>query len=131
MLTPPTPTTIKPTPYSSSEVNTLNVHPQVFISSDILDADDLYELQELGCSAGLSIQYQLTQAELGWLKFVKGRYAIADYISSNMTESGVLTINAYQLTEAMEADCGGAGKAVMLSDGTALQRICFWLYSPD
>ncbi len=98
-------------------------------SADILAADDLYTLQEEFCSYGQAFTYQLTESELGWLDFVRGRYSIADWIDDN-SEGDLLTFNcAEEMSRALDDDCEGFGKAVCLSDDTALQKLFFWMYS--
>jgi len=98
-------------------------------SEEILNTDELYDIQELVCSHGESIEYELTEDENQWLDFVRGRYSIADYIDGN-TEDGIFTIDN-DVSRVMDDDCGGMGKAVCLSDHTALQRILFWVYSEE
>lgn len=98
---------------------------KVYTSEEILEADELYEIQEK-----CVIKYEMTEAELQWLDFVKGRYTIADYLLDNLEENTV-SIDALDVSNALDADCEGFGKAVMLSDDTALQRILFWIYQPS
>jgi hypothetical protein len=101
-----------------------------FNSDQILQADDLYNLQDTFASSGIPFQYEMTEAEIGWLQFVKGRYCIADWILANL-EANVLTFNCpFELSEALIGD-GMAPKAVCLSDDTALQRLFFWLADSD
>lgn len=69
-------------------------------------------------------QYRLTDAELGWLKFVSGRYAIADHIRENLVDD-VYTVDLHGMSEALEDD-GMFPKAVCLSDDTVLQSIFFY-----
>ncbi len=69
-------------------------------------------------------KYRLTDAELGWLKFVSGRYAIADHIKDNLTDD-VYTVDLQGMSEALEDD-GMFPKAVCLSDDTVLQSIFFY-----
>ena len=69
-------------------------------------------------------QYRLTDAELGWLKFVSGRYAIADHIQENLVDD-VYTVDLEGMSEALEDD-GMFPKAVCLSDDTVLQSIFFY-----
>ena len=69
-------------------------------------------------------QYRLTEAELSWLRFVLGRYAIADHIRKNLVD-GVYTVDLHGMSEALEDD-GMFPKAVCLSDDTALQAIFFY-----
>jgi len=102
---------------------------KIYNSDEILNMDDLYGIQERVSSFGLSIQYQLTKGESKWVDFVRGRYSIADYIDNNTDENDILTIDN-DVSGAMDSDNGGAGKAVCLSDETALQKILFWVYSP-
>ena len=99
----------------------------IYKSDYILSLDDLYDIQEQVCCFGSSIQYQLTDDELGWLDFIRGKYCIADYIADNMTDDGVVTIDN-DISKSLDDDCGGWGKATMLSDDTALQKLIFWVY---
>jgi len=69
-------------------------------------------------------KYRLTDDELGWLDFVRGRYAIADHLIDNMVD-GVYTMDVYGLGEALD-ETGMFPKAVCLSDDTALQAIFFY-----
>jgi len=69
-------------------------------------------------------QYRLTDEELGWLDFVRGRYCIADHLDENI-ESGVYTVDTIGLGEAMEDD-GMFPKIVMLSEDSVLHRIAFF-----
>lgn len=99
---------------------------KTYTSAEILASDDLYDIQEQVCSYGAEIKYQMTDGELGWLDFVRGKYAIADWIDDQM-EGTVLTIDD-SLSQALDDDCKGWGKATCLSDDTALQKIFFWCY---
>jgi hypothetical protein len=77
-------------------------------------------------------QYKLTEDELGWLKFVSGRYSIADHIIDNI-DGDVYTVDSYEMSKALNDD-GMFPKAVCLSDETTLQSIFFYsagLYSED
>jgi hypothetical protein len=69
-------------------------------------------------------KYRLTEDELHWLDFVRGRYSIADHIDQNMTD-GVYTLDTHGLGEALD-ETGMFPKAVCLSDDTALQAIFFY-----
>jgi len=69
-------------------------------------------------------QYRLTDAELGWLKFVSGRYVIADHIRENLVD-GVYTVDIDGMSEALDDD-GMHPKAICLSDDTVLQSIFFY-----
>ena len=69
-------------------------------------------------------KYLLTDDELGWLDFVRGRYAVADHLINNMVD-GVYTMDVYGLGEALD-ETGMFPKAVCLSDDTALQAIFFY-----
>jgi len=103
---------------------------KIYTSKEILKADDLYEIQENVCSFGLAIKYQLTDSEIGYMGFVHSKYSIADYLFYNSDNDGILTIDgSKELSKALDKDCQGFGKAVMLSDDTALQKLFFWLYS--
>ena len=69
-------------------------------------------------------RYRLTDGELGWLEFVRGRYSIAEHIIDNL-EDGIYTVDLYGMSEALEGD-GMFPKAVCLSDDTVLQSIFFY-----
>ena len=69
-------------------------------------------------------QYRLTDDELGWLKFVSGRYSIADHIIDNLSVD-VYTVDIQGMSEALEDD-GMFPKAICLSDDTVLQSIFFY-----
>ena len=98
-------------------------------SSEILAAEDLYTIQEKFCCCGQTFSYQLTESELGWLDFVRRKYSIADWIDENRN-GDILTFDCPEnMSKALDEDCENAGKAVCLSDDTALQKLFFWLYS--
>jgi len=69
-------------------------------------------------------QYRLTDGELGWLDFVRGRYCIADHLDQNI-ESGVYTVDTMGLGQAMMDD-DMFPKIVMLSEDSVLHRIAFF-----
>jgi hypothetical protein len=69
-------------------------------------------------------RYRLTDDELIWLDYVRGRYAIADHLDENMVDD-VYTMDSIGLGEALE-ETGMFSKAVLLSDDTALQAIFFY-----
>lgn len=119
-------------------------HPR-YTSEDILSNEDIwmYEIPEKVSCFGSPIEYVLTDGEWGWMNFVEGKYSIHDYIMENLEWVDpddpealdlipVLTITcADELSRALDADCGGAGKAACLADDTALQAIFFSLYQED
>lgn len=95
-------------------------------SEQILKMDDLYDLQDAFGSSGIPFKYELTDAEIGWLNHIRGKYSIADYIDERL-EGNILTFtDPTTLTEVLEGD-GIENKAVMLSNDTALQKIFFWV----
>ena len=97
-------------------------------STAILEAEDLYELQDNFCSLGISFKYRMTEGELGWLDFVRGKYSIADWITENL-DGDILTFDDVEsMSQALDDDCRGWGKATCLSDETALQKLFFWTY---
>ena len=99
----------------------------IYKSEDILNKDELYDLQDKLCCSGIPVKYQLTEEELGWAKFIRGKYCIADYIFDNIDANNVLTLNdSAELNEILSGD-GINNKAVMLDDSTALQKLFFWL----
>lgn len=104
---------------------------KLYNSEEVLASEDLYTIQEAVCSTCIGIKYQLTESELGWMDHIRGKYSIVDYVDRN-TENGILTISdAHELSVALDHDCRGAGKAIMLADDTALQKIFFWCYDEE
>jgi len=100
---------------------------KIYTSDEIL-RDDLYQLQDDACS-GIPIKYQLTDPEIQWVNYITGKYCIADYIRDASDFDYLLTIDDIEtLSKALDDDCKNFGKAVMLSDESALQKIFFWLY---
>lgn len=73
------------------------------------------------------VDYKLTESELGWLDFVRGRYGIADYIDDNTDEDGYTRFDATEFSPILDGD-GMGYKAVCLSDDTSLQRVFFHGY---
>jgi hypothetical protein len=103
----------------------------VYISEEILKSEDLYDLCDMA-SSGIPIHYRMTEEEIGWFNFIRGKYSITDYIRRNTSDNFVLTIDDIEeMSKYLDYDCKGWGKAVMLSDETALQRIFFWLYQEE
>lgn len=104
---------------------------KTYTEQQILDDD--YFNDDFGIYGG--ILYKLTDAENQWVDFVRGRYSIADYIDQNTdADTGLTLFDSYGITiergfsAALDDDCKGAGKAVCLSDDTALQKIFFYGY---
>ena len=80
-----------------------------------------------------TIKYQLTKDELYWLHTVHDKYHVPEYLFMNMLSkddkfAGIVTLVQPSMSTALDDDCKGAGKAVMLSDDTALQAIFFYGY---
>lgn len=104
-----------------------------FTSQEILSElakDDDFFLFDDAFSCCEKVEYKLTEAENGWLDFVRGRYSIHDYIVDNTDENGVTSFDPYEFSPILDDD-GMAGKAVCLSDDTALQAIFFYGYRED
>ena len=98
-----------------------------YTSSEILAENEFPAwADDFGTHGG--IKYKLTLKEYGWLKFVRGRYSIADYIDANTDKYGVSIFDMFEFSKALDDDCKGFGKAVCLSDDTALQKIFFYGY---
>jgi len=85
--------------------------------------------------------YELTAWEIEWLEFTHSKYAIADYLGNlyrnKLIESGLnnddnksIYIDFWEASRAMNED-DSAGKAVMLSDKTALQALLWMNYIED
>ena len=101
---------------------------KIYNSTEILNNEDLYELQDSFSSIGTPFKYQLTEGEIGWAKFNKGKYCINDFVLKNTDEKNILTFDCpFELSEALVND-DSPNKAVMLSDETALQKLFFWLH---
>ena len=99
---------------------------KIYSSKEILEMDELYELQDTFLSGGCPFQYEMTDGEIEYLSFVRGRYCIADWIDKNL-DGTILTFDSpFSLSKAINDD-GMPNKAVMLSDDTALQKLIFWL----
>ena len=102
---------------------------KIYNSEKILNSEDLYELQDSFSSSGTPFKYQLTDGEIEWAKFNKGKYCINDFVLSNTDENNILSFDCpFEMSEAIYSD-GCEPKAVMLSDDTALQKLFFWLYN--
>jgi hypothetical protein len=103
---------------------------KIYTSDEIL----AMETEEV-CSLGeIPITYQLTEGEWEWVLFTKGKYCIADYVLQHVyvvpeTDEKQVTMDSYHFSESMDGDNKGAGKATMLSDDSALQRIFFCCYT--
>lgn len=78
------------------------------------------------------IDYKLSEGEKQWLKFVTNRYSIADYIIKNTNyDTGYTRFYPLEFSKILDEDCKGFGKAVCLSDETALQAIFFYGYNEN
>ena len=113
----------------------------IYTSKQVLelfhDDECMYELQfESGYC-----HYELTAGEIEWLEFIHDKYAIADYLGNlycnALIESGLnnddnksICIDFWEASRAMNED-DSAGKAVMLSDKTALQALLWMNYIED
>lgn len=99
-----------------------------YTSTQILESDDLYALIEQD-----SFTYTLTHGEWRWVEFTKHAYAIAQHIwdSSEEQDNGsmLLTTSAYEISDQLNLD--SVDRAPMLSEETALQKICWWSYQED
>jgi len=92
--------------------------PQEVLNNPELTQDAMNHCGEL--------TYEMTDGEIDWVNFIKGKYSIADYILKRMVDN-VVTIDM-DFSKSLDDDCEGAGKAVMLSDDSALQSIFFYNY---
>lgn len=77
---------------------------------------------------GGRFEYQLTESELGWVDWIGDRYAIAKLIADNISEAGVVTLEPYEVSEALSAD--GVDRAPCLSEDTQLARL-IWYIGPE
>ena len=79
-----------------------------------------------------TFQYQLTDGELGWLRWIGERYEIASYLWSVLevddNDTGTVTIDVLDVSDALTAD--GVDSAPCLSDDTQLQRL-IWYIGPN
>ena len=102
----------------------------IFTSKDVLK--DPVMIQDYLSLHG-SVKYELTKEEIKWLNFISGRYAIADYLWDNCLPENddhkvIIDLDPLKFSSALDQDCDGFGKAVMLSDDSALQVIFFYNY---
>ena len=104
---------------------------EIYTSEEILGCEDLYCLQDTFCSSGIPFIYLMSSGEMGWLDFIRNKYSIADWIDSHSIEGALIFNDMYSMSKALDDDCNGLGKAVMLSDCTALQKLFFWLYDEN
>lgn len=76
------------------------------------------------------LTYEITPGELLWMAWIRGKYSIEEYLRTRLIligkKAGVKIDNDF--SKALDEDCKGAGKAVMLSDDSALQMIFFYNY---
>ena len=99
----------------------------IYTSKQIIESEDLYELQDTFSSSCTQFKYKITEGEIQWAKFNKGKYSINDWVLNNIDKEGFLVFNCpFELSECLQND-GIDHKAVMLSDETALQKLFFWL----
>lgn len=110
---------------------------KIYTSKEVLklfhDENGMYEL-----CFDRYCHYELTEGEIEWLEFTHKKYSIADYIgklyrnaliTSGLNNSACyIRIDFMHASTCMDADCHGMGKAVMLSDDTALQALLFMNY---
>jgi hypothetical protein len=99
----------------------------VYTSKDIevLDCEDIADLS----SSYELMHYIMTPSELEWMLFIKNRYSIYDALCHVDFETGLVSIDFLECSQAMDEDNRGMGKAVCLSDDTSLQKILFSVYS--
>ena len=104
-----------------------------YTSKQILESEDLYHLQDSFSGSAIQFKYVMTDSELQWLEFVKGKYSIYEWIFNNLESDGKTLVFdcPFSMSEALNADCKNAMKAVCLSDDTALQKLFFWLCNED
>jgi len=101
---------------------------KTYTSKELEKKEDLYSLQDKFCCSGIPFKYQMTEGELGWLKHIRGKYSIADWVDKQL-DGDILLFNCQnEIKQALDDDCQDAGKATMLSDDTQLQRLFFWMY---
>ena len=89
---------------------------------------ELMDIAEQVTSFGRECYYTLTDGELRWLDFMRGRYAICDYLDERMQHDGRTVVLDDGISQALDDDYKGYGKAVCLSDDTCLQAIFFYCY---
>lgn len=94
-------------------------------TSEDIKAMECEEIADLSSSYE-SINYQMTEGEQDWLLFVANRYDIHDVLMHD--GNGIVNIDFYECSIAMDADCYGMGKAVCLSEDSPLQKILFSTY---
>ena len=101
---------------------------KIFTSEEVLAGDEF--IFTMHCSSCLEVRYRLTEVEWAWASAMRGKYSIIDFIDRN-TVDGVLIADIMNMSQALDEDCFGVGKAVNLSDDTALQKLFFLCYRED
>ena len=101
---------------------------KIFTSEEVLAGNE--SIFDDHCSCAGYVRYRLTKEDWEWVAFVRGRYVIADFIDNN-TVDGVLNADIDEMSKALDEDWPGVGKAVNLSDATALQKLFFLCYRED
>jgi len=101
--------------------------PKRTYTTDTTSEADLYKIADMVSLSGLTIKYQLTPGELEWLKFIKGRYCIYDYIIKRL-DGDIITIDD-TISAWLDKDNAYCGKATCLSDESTLQKIFWFCYS--
>ena len=105
----------------------VNIDPDKTFTSDEILKGDSNILDDYSSLIGY-MKYKPTSGEIAWSKYIRGKYSIADFFERNLASGGVLTIDFDEMTKALDEDMPGKGKAVNLSDDSALQKIFFLTY---
>ena len=108
-------------------------------SADLEAIEDIEGLESI--TEQCVIEYQPTEAELGWLYWLGDRYALSQYLMSTLsTHSGApwsgptspdvltLCIDVSEISRHLAAD--GIDRAPCLSEDTQLARL-IWFIGPD
>ena len=97
----------------------------IYTSDELEKLEDICELESI--TEQWEFCYQLTEGEQGWVDFIGDRYAIAEYITDNTDDDGVVRVNVHGVGEALKAD--GVDHAPCLPEDTQLQRL-IWFIGP-
>ena len=101
---------------------------RIFTSEEVLAGNEF--IFEMHCGSCLEVRYRITEEEWAWASAMRGKYVIVDFIDRNTVE-GVLTADIMEMSKALDDDWPGVGKAVNLSDSSALQKLFFLCYRED
>jgi len=107
---------------------------KIYTSDDLEAIEDIEGLESI--TEQCVIEYQPTEAELGWLAFIRDRYALTAYLLNTLdirertSSPDVVTLcfDVSEIGRTLAAD--GIDRAPCLSEDTQLARL-IWFIGPD